>query len=35
MNLRVNNRQEKEELAIPHPEQGGETWLTGNSFFFN
>lgn len=34
MNLRVNNRQE-EELAIPHPEQGGETWLTGNSFFFN
>lgn len=30
MNLRVNNRQEKE-LATPHPELGGETWLTANS----
>lgn len=33
MNLRVNNRQEKGELAAPYPGWGGETWLTGNSFF--
>lgn len=33
MNLTVSDRQEKGELAAPHPEQGGETRPTGDPLF--